>query len=91
MTFGGEDLKKLAFERDRSYVGQMTAANSKLWKILSHPAGHKEVKLDADSLNRFATWMDTYAHRTGHFSDAQATELEQFRASLAALLEEPRH
>jgi hypothetical protein len=91
LTFGGEDLRKLAFERDRSYVGQMAAANSKLWKLLTQPTGHKEVKLDADGRNRFATWMDTYAHRTGHYSEAQAAELEQFRASLATLFEEPRH
>jgi hypothetical protein len=88
MSFGGEDLKKQAYERDRSFVGQGTAANSKLWQLLTQPGGHREVTPDAESLNRLATWMDTYAQRLGHFSDAQAQELTELRASLADLLEE---
>jgi hypothetical protein len=87
MTFGGEDLKKLAFERDRSIVGQGVAANSKLWKLLADPSGHKEVKLDPASLARLATWMDTYAHRVGHYSEAQARELADLRTRLADLLQ----
>ena len=83
LTFGGEDLKKHAFERDRSYVGHGTAANSKLWKQLTDPKGHHDVKLEADALNRFATWMDTYAQRTGHYSEEQEKELVKFRERLA--------
>jgi hypothetical protein len=41
------------------------------------------VKLDADALNRFATWMDTYAQRTGHYSEEQEKELVKFRELLA--------
>ncbi len=89
LSFGGEDLKKLAFERARSLVGQGTAANSKLWSLLTTGAGHKEVKLDTDDLNRLATWMDTYAQRIGHFSEQQEKELVAFKASLAEMLQEP--
>ena len=81
----GEDLKKHAFERDRSYVGHGTAANSKLWKQLTDPKGHHDVKLEADALNRFATWMDTYAQRTGHYSEEQEKELVKFREQLSTL------
>ena len=88
-AFGGEDLKKRAFERDRSHIGQGTAANSKLWALLTKPDGHARVKLDDDSLSRLATWMDTYAQRVGHFSEAQEKELEAFRMSVARALVEP--
>ena len=62
---------------------QGTAANSKLWKQLT--AGHHDVKLDAEALNRFATWMDTYAQRTGHYSEEQEKELVKFREQLSIL------
>jgi len=88
LSFGAEDLKKLAFERDRSLVGQGTAANSKLWALLTKGAGHKEVKLDAESRNRLATWMDTYAQRVGHFSEEQEKQLAELRANLRGLLQE---
>ena len=88
LGFGGEDLKKLAFERDRSVPGQTTARNSKLWTMLTQPGGHASVSLDADSRNRLATWMDTYAQRAGHFSEAQANALESLRHRLWALLGE---
>ena len=35
--------------------------------------------------NRFATWMDTYAQRTGHYSEEQERELVKFRQRLSAL------
>ena len=88
LEFGGADLSKQAFERDRSLPGEGTAANSKLWKLLSQAGGHEGVKLDNDSLSRVITWMDTYAQRTGHFSDEQETQLATFRRECAALLEE---
>ena len=88
LGFGGGDLKKLAFERDRSLVGQGTAANSRLWKLLTQPGGHKEVTLDADARERLLTWMDTSAQRQGHFSDAQERELEKLRRVWADLLTE---
>jgi len=59
-----------------------------LWKLLSQAGGHEGVKLDGDGLNRVVTWMDTYAQRTGHFSDEQETQLAAFRRECAALLQE---
>ncbi|MEI7732609.1 MAG: hypothetical protein WCO56_23760 [Verrucomicrobiota bacterium] len=79
LAFGGGDLKQQAFERDRSIVGRGTCANSKLWKLLTQDAGHYQVRLDADARQRLATWMDTYAHRVGHFSDQQERDLAALR------------
>jgi hypothetical protein len=85
LSFGGEDLKKLAFERDRSIPGKGTAANSKLYALLTQPSGHEGVRLDAEGLSRLVTWMDTYAQRQGHFSEAQERELEKIRETWADL------
>ncbi len=87
--FGGEDLKKQAFERDRSLAHQGTAANSKLWRHLTEGKGHKDVNLSADDRERLLTWMDTYAQRLGHYSDAQEAELKRFRTAMKDLLAEP--
>ena len=81
MKFGGDDLKKRAFERDRSLPGDGTAANSKLWQLLA--AGHHGVPLNADDRARLLTWMDTYAQRSGHYSSEQEQHLLEFRARLA--------
>jgi hypothetical protein len=88
LEFGGADLRKHAFERDRSLPGEGTAANSKLWMLLSQAGGHEGVRLDSESLSRVITWMDTYAQRAGHFSDEQETQLAAFRRECAALLQE---
>jgi len=79
LGFGGEDLKKLAFERDRSLPGHGTAADSRLWHWLMQPGGHKGLALDAEARERLLTWMDTYAQRVGHFSDQQERELVELR------------
>jgi hypothetical protein len=88
LGFADGDLKKHAFERDRSVPGQGTAANSKLWKLLTQADGHEGVQLDADSANRLVTWLDTYAQRTGHFSKEQEAKLAAFRRECAPLLKE---
>jgi hypothetical protein len=87
LAFGGDDLKKLAFERDRSVAGEGTAARSKLWALLVDNGPHAEVRLDKESLDRLTTWMDTYAQRLGHFSDAQERQLAELRRALAGLRE----
>jgi hypothetical protein len=89
IAFGREDLKHLAFERDRSLPGDGTCANSQLWKLLSASGGHKEVKLGADDLNRLMTWMDTYAQWQGHFSEEQEQELAALRQVWAKSLLTP--
>jgi len=88
LAFAGGDLKKHAFERDRSLPGEGTAANSKLWKLLTQFGGHEGVELDANSTDRLVTWMDTYAQRTGHFSEEQEAKLAAFRRECAPLLTE---
>jgi hypothetical protein len=87
LCYGGDDLKKLAFEKDFSIVGDMPARQSKLLKLLTEGKGHKDVKLDADSRQRLVTWMDTYATRQGAFSVQQEEQLRQFRIKMAGLLE----
>jgi hypothetical protein len=86
LNFAGGNLKKLAFERDRSVPGQGAARQSKLWSMLTGPKPHAGVRLDADSLRRLATWMDVYAQRVGHFSAKQEEELRQLRTRLAPML-----
>ncbi len=85
LSFGGEDLKKKAFERDRSIPGQGTAANSKLFVLLSQAGGHEGARLDPEGFERLITWMDTYAQRQGHFSEAQEQELTKARQAWADL------
>jgi len=85
ISFGGEDLKKLAFERDRSLPMQCTAMKSKLYALLTQPGGHEGVRLDQDDLERLVLWMDLYAHRQGSFSEAQEQELRELRQKWAEL------
>ena len=87
LSFGGGDLKKLAFEQDRSFPGKTPAINSKLWSLLTRPGGHHSVRLDADNLNRLSTWMDTYAQRVGHYSDEQEKALSTLRQDLSSLID----
>jgi hypothetical protein len=85
LGFGGEDLKKKAFERDRSIPGQCTAATSKLWALVGPEKGHEGVKLDPDSRERLLAWMDTYAQCRGSFSESQEKELEKSRRDWAGM------
>lgn len=79
ISFGGEDLKKLAFERNRSIPLECTAMKSKLHAIVAHEKGHAGVRLDPESLDRLVLWMDLYAHRQGSFSESQEKQLRQLR------------
>ncbi len=88
LAYGNNDLRTLAFERDRSIVGELPGRRSKLMALLRAKDGHEGVRLDADALDRLATWMDTYAHRVGHFSDEQEKLLDELRRELAAILAE---
>lgn len=85
IEYADGDLRKLAFERDRSLVGQMPARNSKLYRLVTAGAGHRDVKLTAADRERLATWMDTYAQRVGHFDAHQEQQLRQFRERLSML------
>ena len=88
ISFGGEDLKKLAFERDRSVVGQCTAMKSKLYALLTDEKGHEGLRLDADGLGKLVLWMDLYAQRQGSFSERQEQELQKLRLKWSHLLAE---
>lgn len=87
LGFAQGDLKKRAFERDRSLPGEGTAAQSRLWQLLAREGGHEGVKLEDDSAERLLTWLDTYAQLLGHFSDEQEAQLAAFRRECAPLLE----
>jgi hypothetical protein len=94
MNFGGKNLHGLAFEKDRSVVGECAARKSKLLASLpwGEPANrvtikeHESIKLDADSFNRLVTWMDVYAHVRGHYSDKQEEQLRELKEKLSAML-----
>ena len=81
------DLRKLAFERDRSDPGQTPARNSKLFRMLTDGEGHHGVKLAGADRYRLAVWMDTYAQRAGSYSAEQEQELTRFRVESQALLQ----
>jgi len=86
ISYGDRDLEKLAFEKDRSEIGQCPARHSKLLALLTKQPGHQGVRLDSDSFNRLVTWMDTYAQRQGSFSPEQEQQLHQLKEKMASLL-----
>jgi hypothetical protein len=88
LNYGGKDLEKLVFERDRSLAGDCPSRKSKLLALLRTENGHEGVKLDADSLRRLCVWMDTYAQRQGHFNAEQEAKLRKLREQLKGMLEE---
>ena len=88
IAFADKDLEKLAFEKDRSEVGHGVARQSRLFALLSEDPVHEEIPLDEDSLERLITWMDTYAHRQGHFSPEQEEHLIAMKDRYRRLLED---
>jgi len=88
MSFADKDLEKLAFEKDRSIIGQCTAAQSKLLESLANGKGHEDLQLNDDDFNRLVTWMDVYAQRLGSFSKHQEEQLRELRQKMTALLAE---
>jgi hypothetical protein len=88
LSYAGDDLKKLAFERPRSEVGDCPARQSKLLALLRAESGHHKVKLSPAEWDRLVTWMDTYAHIQGSFSSEQEEQLRQLREKWADLLVE---
>lgn len=86
LEFADGDLRKLAFEKDRSVPGDCPARKSQLLELLTRKDGHYDVRLAADDVERLTTWMDTYAHRLGSFSDQQEEDLRQLQHKLATML-----
>ncbi len=83
------DLVLTAYRDGVSTEGHNPAVLSAMLRQLTDPAGHHGVKLDRASLDRFVTWMDTYAQRAGTFSPEQEQEMERLRHAWADLLIEP--
>ncbi len=86
LEYGDKDLHKLVFEKDRSLVGECAARKSRLMGLLTSEKRHEGVRLDPDSLERLATWMDVYAQRQGHYSNEQEEHLLELRRKMAPLL-----
>ena len=87
LEFAEGDLRKLAFERDRSYAFDMPARQSRLYRLLTGPEPHYDVRLSAEDRRRLATWMDTYAQYSGSFSPQQEQQLRELRDRHAHLLQ----
>lgn len=85
--YAGNDLRTLAFEKDRSDIGDCVARQSKLLAFLTTEGGHEGIILDPASLNRLKVWMDTYAHRQGAFSTEQEAQLVAMRKQARWLAE----
>jgi hypothetical protein len=88
LSFADKDLEKLAFEKDRSIIGQCPAGQSKLLEILANGKEHKDLQLNDDDFNRLVTWMDVYAQRLGSFSEHQEEQLRELRQKMTPLLAE---
>ena len=88
LSFADKDLEKLAFEKDRSIVGQCTASQSRLLAVLANGKGHENLQLSEDDFNRLVTWMDVYAQRLGSFSEHQEEQLRRLRQRMTPLLAE---
>ncbi|MHC4620945.1 MAG: HzsA-related protein, partial [Planctomycetota bacterium] len=86
LSFAENDLKDLAFEKDRSVAGECPARKSKLLVLLREGSGHEGVRLDADSFERLVTWMDVYAQKQGSFSETQEEALLELRREVASML-----
>jgi len=93
VAFGQPSLQDqvwAAYRRGFSVPGDGIAQRSALWALLETPEGHYDVRLDADARERLLTWLDTYAQRQGHFSEAQERELIELRRAWGSVLIEPQ-
>jgi hypothetical protein len=87
LDYGGRDLRQLVFERDASTPGVSPSKDSLLGAFLETDPVHRDLDLTPDDWRRLWTWMDTYAHIRGSFTDAQDRELEALRKRYGFLLE----
>ena len=88
ISFAEKNLEKLAFEKDKSEIGDCAAKNSRLMAIISTENRHFGIKLTQEDFSRIVTWMDVYAHRQGSFSIEQEVQLAKFKTEMAAILNE---
>jgi hypothetical protein len=87
LEFADGNLRQLAFERDRSEVGETPSLASRLFQVLTAPEGHHDVVLSPDEFRSFATWVDTYAQIAGSYSDHQEQQLNELREEFAEMFE----
>ena len=87
LDYGNRDLHKLVFERDASRPGESPSKNSRLIAYLESDPVHRDLVLSPDDWRRLQTWMDTYGHIRGSFTDQQDRELETLRERYGFLLE----
>jgi len=71
----------------RSVPGAGPALESPILRMLTEGAGHNDVRLLPDDIERLTTWMDTYAQLRGSFSHEQEQRLLTLREQWADLLE----
>ncbi len=74
------------YRRGSSIERNGLTMGSALFALLNAADGHYGVLLDAESRERWATWIDTYAQKAGAFSAAQEQELEGLRRICSPLL-----
>ena len=85
LAYADGDLRKLAFERDRSIVGRDAGPPEQAVPPVDRRRGPPQRQLPAEDRQRLATWMDTYAHRIGHFDERQEQQLREFRERFSML------
>lgn len=88
LHYADKDLYHLVFEKAYSEAGDCPARKSLLFALITDEKGHHGVQLTSDDIERLATWMDTYGHKAGAFSDAQETDLRAFRNKVSMLFTE---
>ena len=87
VDFGSPSLRQHVMDRylaGRSVAGSCASSVSPLAKLIE--AGHYEVEFSSDDWQRLFTWMDTYAHRQGSFSEEQDQRLHALRQRMAPML-----
>jgi hypothetical protein len=87
VNYGPRSLKThvlTRYRQGRSTPGGCAAATSPLITLLDQ--GHYDVTLTPDDYNRLIIWMDTYAQRTGSFSEDQQQRLKRLREKMAAMM-----
>lgn len=88
LQYADGDLHKLVFEKDASQAGETPSLRSKLLAYLQQDPRHCELPLTPADRQRLYTWMDTYGHTQGAFSDEQEQSLLEFKRQYAFLLTE---
>ncbi len=88
LQYADGDLHQLVFEKDASQPGDTPSLRSKLLSYLQHDPRHRDLPLAPTDRQRVYTWMDTYGHTQGSFSEEQEQSLREFKRQYAFLLAE---